>query len=234
MATKGKSTTVNLPEINLQTFTLKIVGDSPLICHAWSKKAKEQILNSHLKKATSGKEIRRPTVEFADSLYWLTEKPNLDGLTDEEASEILAKVIPQSKFGFPVLAFKSAALDAGFQQGVLARNAGTGTLAKTTARGAFRVHGTIADIKGESTNEFAVINGTPTPREDMVRIGINQINLAFRAEFKSWSTELNIIYNKNAISIEQIANLFRLGGFANGVGDWRPAKDGSFGTFHVE
>ena len=133
MATKKETAIINLPEINLQTFTLKIVGDSPLICHAWSKKAKEQILNGHLKKATSGREVRRPTVEFADSLYWLTEKPNLDGLTDEEASEILAKVIPQSKFGFPVLAFKSAALDAGFQQGVLARNAGTGTLAKTTA-----------------------------------------------------------------------------------------------------
>ena len=162
MATKKDSTTViDLPEIKLRTATLKIIGDTPLICHAWSKKAKLEMMSKHLKKAAQAKEARRPHVEFADSLYWLTEKPNLDDLDDDEARQILAEVIPQSKFGFPALAFKAAALTAGFQQGALARNAGTGTLARTTARGAFRVIG----------NEFAVIEGLPTPREDIVRIG---------------------------------------------------------------
>lgn len=33
---------------------------------------------------------------------------------------------------------------------------------------------------------------------------------------------------------EQIVNLFNVAGFACGVGEWRPSKDGSFGTFHVE
>lgn len=225
MATKKVSAEViNLPELELQTFTLKIVGDSPLISHAWSQKAKLMILNKQQKKASSGREVRRPTVDFAESLYWLTEKPNLDDLTDEQAKELLADIIPKSKFGFPALAFKAAALDAGYQQGALVRNAGSGDLAKTTARGAFHVIG----------DEFAVIDGTPTPREDMVRIGMGTADLCYRAEFKTWRTELLIRYNKRSISAEQIANLFRLGGFANGVGDWRPAKDGSFGTFHVE
>ena len=227
MATKKDSTTViDLPEIKLRTATLKIIGDTPLICHAWSKKAKLEMMSKHLKKAAQAKEARRPHVEFADSLYWLTEKPNLDDLDDDEARQILAEVIPQSKFGFPALAFKAAALTAGFQQGALARNAGTGTLARTTARGAFRVIG----------NEFAVIEGLPTPREDIVRIGgatskVPQV--CYRAEFKSWSTELDIQYSANVITIEQIANLFMLGGLAIGVGDWRPEKNGTFGTFHI-
>lgn len=153
----------------------------------------------------------------------MTEKPNFDGLTDDQAREVLNEVIPKSQFGFPTIAFKSAALDAGYQQGALVRNAGSGDLAKTTARGAFHILG-----------EFVEINGIPTPREDMVRIGMGSADLCYRAEFKTWSTELFITFNKSVISMEQIVNLFRLGGFANGVGDWRPAKDGSFGTFHVE
>ncbi len=224
MATaKKEATTVNLPVLKLNRFTLKIVGDSPLISHAWSQKAKLMILNKQQKKATNGKEVRRPMVDFAESLYWLTPKPDLDGLTDEQAADVLAKIIPQSKFGFPTIGFKAAALDGGFQQGALAAKAGTAALAKTTARGAFQTIG-----------EFAVIEGTPTPREDMVRIGMGTADLCYRAEFKTWRTELEIVFNETAISAEQIVNLFNLGGFANGVGDWRPAKDGSFGTFHVE
>jgi len=67
----------------------------------------------------------------------------------------------------------------------------------------------------------------------MVRVGTGT-DLRYRAEFKSWRTELAITYNTNSISVEQIVNLFRLSGYAIGVGDWRPAKDGPFGTFHVE
>lgn len=222
MATKKDSAVVNIPDLRLEHFTLKIVGDSPLISHAWSEKAKLMMLSKQQKKAATAKEVRRPMVEFADSLYWLTEKPNLDGLTDDEAKEVLAEIIPKSKFGFPTLAFKAAALDAGYQQGALVRNAGSGDLAKTTARGAFQVIG-----------EFAVIDGIPTPREDIGRIGIGTADLRFRAQFTTWKTELLITYNVNVITVEQIVNLFRLGGFANGVGDWRPAKDGRYGTFSI-
>lgn len=234
MATKKEQQTVELRPFRLEQFNLHIVGDTPLISHAWSTKAKQMILNKQTKKAKEAHEVRRPYVEFADTLYWLTEKPNFDGLTNEQALEVLQDVIPKSKFGFPILAFKSAALDAGFQQGALVRNAGTGDLAKTTARGAFRVIGTIVDIKGESANEFAVIDGLPTIREDMVKIGVGTSAIAYRAEFKSWSTDILISYNTAVITPEQIINLFQLGGFSNGVGDWRPSKNGTFGTFHIE
>lgn len=127
----------------------------------------------------------------------------------------MSEIIPKSKFGFPTLAFKAAAIDAAYQQGLVDK--------KTTLRGAIRILG-----------EFAEINGIPTWREDIGRIGIGTADLRYRAEFKTWSTELNIQYNAGAVSAEQIANVFNIGGFANGVGDWRPAKDGSFGCFHVE
>ena len=229
MATKkdqGAPLRVDIPPMELQTIEIKIVGKSPLITNAWSHKAKMMILQKQQKKASTGREVRRPWVDFAESLYWLTEKPDLDGLPDEQAKELLQEVIPNSKFGFPTIAFKAAALDAGFQQGALVRNAGTNDLAKTTARGAFHIIG----------NEYAVIDGTPTLREDMVRIGgaSKTADLCFRAEFKSWSTQLLIQFNRRVISAEQIINLFKLGGFSNGVGEWRPSRDGKFGTFGVE
>lgn len=213
MTTKEKK--VSIPALALVNFPVRIVGDSPLICHAWSEKAKKMILQKHLKKANNGQEIRRPAVEFADCLYWLTEKPNFDDLSDEEAQELLSKIIPKSKFGFPTTAFKSAAVDAGYQQKILDK--------KTTARGAFHVIG-----------EFAEIEGTPTIREDMVKIGMGVAQPAFRAEFKTWATTLNITLNTGAMSVEEVVNLFNVGGFSNGVGDWRPARDGNYGTFHVE
>ena len=213
-ATKEKAEIV-IPALKLQMLELHIVGDSPLISHAWSEKAKLMMLQKQQRKATSAKEVRRPAVEFADSLYWLTPKPDLNNLTDEEAQEVLEKIVPKSKFGFPTLAFKAAAIDAAFQQGLVDK--------KTTLRGAIQVIG-----------EFAEIEGTPTIREDIGRIGMGTADLRYRAEFKNWKTTLQVRYNSGAVSAEQVVNVFNIGGFANGVGDWRQAKDGSFGAFHIE
>lgn len=35
------------------------------------------------------------------------------------------------------------------------------------------------------------------------------------------------------MSLEQIIGLLNVGGFSNGVGEWRPQKNGSYGMFHV-
>lgn len=223
MATTKKETTViKMPQLKLANIKIKIVGDTPLICHAWSQKSKVSIVNGMTQKATTGKEPIRPAVDFANSLYWLTEKPDFDGLTDEEVQKILIEVIPKSKFGFPTLAFKSAAIDGAFQQGLLAQRAGGNQLAKTTARGAIR-----------TLETFAEIHGMPEFREDMIRLKGSSATPRYRAEFKTWWTELPIQYHANAISAEQIATLFNVGGFASGVGEWRPEKNGTFGTFHV-
>ena len=194
---------IEIPEIRVETFQVKLIGDSPLIMHAWSEKAKKMMLDKQMKKATTGKEAKDPFRDFCDSMYWLTEKPENPTMED----------VMNAKYGFPVTAFKSAAVDAGFQQGILAK--------KTTARGAFHILG-----------EYAVIEGTPEMREDMVRI-VGTSDIRYRGEFKNWSTVLTIRYNPIAMSAEQIINLLNMGGFSNGVGEWRPAKDGAFGTFHV-
>ena len=196
---------VSIPEIQIKTFTLKLIGDSPLITHAWNEKAKRMMLEKQMKAATSGRTAKDPYEDFFDSLYWLSERPAKTTIED----------VAKGRFGFPTTAFKAAAIDAGYQQGILEK--------KTTARGAFHIIGEFAEIEGDK----------PEMREDMVRIGQGTADIRYRGEFKHWSVTLHIRYNPMAMSVAQIINLFNVGGFSNGVGEWRPAKDGSYGTFHV-
>lgn len=208
---------IEIPALKIKTFSLTLVGETPLIVHAWSDKAKRMMLNKQTKKASAGKEVRRPYVEFADSLYWLTDKPDLDGLTDEESAEVVDKAIPNAKFGFPTVAFKVAAASGGRRAQV--------TKNKVDTFAAFHLNG-----------KYATIEGTPRMREDMVRLGgiARSADLRYRAEFPTWQTTLIIDYNELAMSAEQIVNLFNIGGFGCGIGEWRPEKGGSYGRFHVK
>jgi hypothetical protein len=180
----------NLPPIDVQHMQVMVVGDSSLICHNWSQKAKEMMLNKQMKKAEEKKEPKNPEQDFYDSLYHLAN----------------------GRYGFPAVAFKSAAVDAcrylDFKM--------------TEARGAFHVEGKLVEIFG-----------TPTPREDMVKLGGLTADIRFRGEFLEWHATLNVRYNRAAMSAEQIVHLFNVGGFGVGVGEWRPEKNGSNGMFHV-
>lgn len=191
MATAKQAEQVTIPQLEVQRFQLTLVGDSPLICHRWSDKAKAMMLSKQMKKATPAKAAKDPQQDYEDSLY-----PHPDG-----------------GYGFPVVAFKAAAVDACSY---------VGGVTKVAARGAFHVVGELAKIEGE-----------PRMREDLVRIAMGTADLRYRGEFPTWRTTLTVRYNSAVLSIEQIINLFNQGGFAVGVGEWRPQRDGSHGMFHV-
>jgi hypothetical protein len=191
--------------IPIDSIKIKIVGDSPLITHAWSEKAKLMMLNKQTKKETRGKTTRDTDQEYIESLYWISPKPDNPTLED----------VALGRFGFPAQAFKLSAVDAGYQNGL--------TKNKTILRSAFHIE-----------KDLVRLGGTPIKREDMVRIGMGTADLRYRAEFLDWHTELDIVYNIDLLSPEQIINLFTHAGFSNGVGEWRPARGGKFGRFHVE
>lgn len=192
VTSKVEEQPVEALRIDKRTVTLRLVGDSPLICHKWSEKAKKEMLDKQMKKAKTAKVAKDPQRDYEESLY----------------------ALPDGGYGFPCVAFKSAAVGAcRFTDGVK----------MTVARGAFHVVG-----------ELAAIEGDPSMREDMVRVGMGTADIRYRGEFKQWATNLTITYNAAALSVEQIVNLYNLAGFGVGVGEWRPEKDGSYGRFHVE
>lgn len=188
-----KSDVVELKSIKLEVIKFKVVGDSPLIMHAWSEKAKREMLEKQMKKAKTAKPAKNPQEDYEQAFY-----------RNEKGEP-----------AFPTIAFKQAAVSAGgrFSDG----------LKMTELRGSFFIIG-----------ELVKIEGKPQMREDMVRVGMGTADIRYRPEFKKWSAVIEIKYNADKISAEQIINLFNLAGFGVGVGEWRPEKDGQYGMFHVE
>lgn len=193
-------TVIEVPNFARGRATLTLAGDSILVCHNWSEKAKKMMRDKQMKKAKAGKDAKDPEQDFHDSLYRH----------------------PDGGYGFPVVGFKDAAVSAcRYVDG----------LPMTVARGAFHINGRMSD----DGKELAKIEGSePVMREDMVRVGMGTADIRYRAGFDPWSVKLDLVFNPQALSLEQIVNLFDIAGFGVGVGEYRPEKNGQWGRFHVD
>ena len=56
-------------------FEFWIVGNTPLIVHAWSQKAKLEMLNKQLKATKAGRDARDPEQDYRNSLYAMGPDP---------------------------------------------------------------------------------------------------------------------------------------------------------------
>lgn len=186
------NTAIVMPRMDVKRMTIRLIGDAPLICHAWSEKAKKEMLDKQMKRAKQAKDAKNPEQDYEESLYHL----------------------PDGGYGFPAVAFKAAAVDACSH---------VDGITKVEARGAFHINGDLLKIDGE-----------PSPREDMVRVGMGTADIRYRGQFTDWTVDIPIRYNASVLSDEQIVHLFNIAGFGIGVGEWRPQRDGMFGLFHVE
>lgn len=216
MAKKNEAAIIEIKPINIVTTTVRIAGDTPLIMHRWSEKAKRMILEKQMKKTkNSAKEAKNPIEDFIESIYWMEGKPS--EYTEEAFDEACRN---GARFGFPVTAIKQATISSAYRNGI--------TKDMASLRGAFF-------IAGEGSDLLAEVKGcTPTMREDMVRVGMGVADIRFRGEFANWYMDLQVSYNANgAYTLDQIINLINVGGFSCGIGEWRPEKDGNYGMYHV-
>jgi hypothetical protein len=184
------ATKIELPALKIETLSLMLIGDSPLIVHAWSEKAKRQMLEKQMKKATKAKEAKDPEADY-EACFYRTET---------------------GAYGFPAIGVKSAMVSA----------CRFVDMKMTEARGAFHID-----------CEMLSVIGDPRPREDMVRLNLATADIRYRPEFPDWRIPVTIKFNASVISPEQIANLLNTAGFAIGIGEWRPERNGSYGRFHV-
>lgn len=220
-----KNSVIEIKRIEFAYQPVTIVGTTPLIVNAWSHKAKQEMLDKQRGKKTSAKhDIKIPVNDFMESLYWLTEKPAL-GKTDEEAEENwFAAIEKGAKFGFPVTGIKQSIINGAYWAGL--------DVEKTKMRGTFFLEGGT----DASTPDIAEIVGPlPEMREDMVKLRGTTSDIRHRPEFKQWEIPMMLKYNVNGIySLEQILNFINYGGFACGIGEWRPQKDGQFGMYELK
>lgn len=206
-AVKKEEVGITLPPLDIRLMEVTVIGDSPLIVHAWSEKAKKEMLGKQMKAAKQAKEAKDPKADFESSLYRLGDR-----------------------YGFPSVGFKAAAVTA---------CTSVAGITKVAARQAFHILGEDVDVKGAFEGTKARVNlvriegGEPSMREDMVRVGMGTADLRYRGEFADWHAKLLVRYNANVLSESQILNIINVAGFAVGVGEWRPERDGMNGMFHV-
>ena len=215
MASKKEEAVVTIKPLDIKVVPIRIVGDTPLIVHAWSEKAKKMMLDAQTKATkTKAKEARNPMDEFINSMYWLTPVP-------ESTEDAFVKAVKKgAKWGFPVGAIKQAANSAAYRLGWVKN--------QMELRGAYF-------LKTEFGDMAQIEGSVPEMREDMVRIGMGTADLRYRAEYKNWEMNMILQYNASGnLTIEQIINCINAGGYAVGIGEWRPERDGDFGRFHVE
>lgn len=193
-------------------FQLWIVGDTPLIVHAWSLKGKGAMLAKQVKATRDAQAPRNPDGDFRDSLYRL----------------------PDGRYGFPAMAFKKAILSAAHKDKGIAR---TSVLGSLWVEGEMvrlpTAHG------GPAICDMPLVvlhSGEPEMREDMVRVGQGlqkTASLAYRGQFTHWAVLMTGRINPDVVPLDALRFLVDEAGFACGVGDWRTEKNGMFGAFHI-
>jgi len=136
------------------------------------------------------------------------------------ARRLLTKPIEGATDGIPASAFKDAIIKVGFR---------------------------CADFKGTELRAWLsimsadgllpIIGSEWKPRRDICRVrkGSSSIPLPVcRPLYPApWETVLQIKYDANSITLEQVVSLVTMAGFSIGVGAWRPECDGDYGRFSV-
>ena len=218
-----KQELIQIKPIEIKKVQIRLVGDTPIIIHRWTEKAKREMLeNMQGKKKGKTKETRRPADDFVQSMYWLSDIPQYSEKTEDwEILEMFSDACDNgARFGCPVTAFKKAAISAAYRSGF--------SKDKVSLQGAFF-------IESENDGLTELFSDRPIMREDAVRVGMGTADLRYRGEFRNWHVDLTIDYNVNGqYSLENIINIINVGGFACGVFESRPEKGGQNGRYHVE
>ena len=192
-------------------FKTWIVGDTPIITHAWSEKAKREMLQKQVKATKAGKEARDPQSDFVSSLYEMG-----DGV-----------------YGFPATGVKNCILSAAHKDKGIAR---TGVMSALWINAEMvRVRPALAGAVCDMPL-IRIHGSAPEMREDMVKIGagLNKTaNLAYRAQFTIWAMRITGRFNPAVVSEEALAFLIAESGFSAGLGEWRNERKGMFGAFHL-
>lgn len=192
---------VSLQRIPRETAMIEIKSTAPLLCHAWSQKARQEMLDRQ-----QGKKIRKqakdPEADFQASRYKFA-----DGSGD----------------GFPVTAFKKATVVGGGR-----------VFGKAVKMTELRMN-LLFLPDGLGTDGMQLVRletAEPTMREDVVRLGGRTADIHHRAFYPEWTATLRIEFIPSLIDLGSIVALVDAGGM-NGIGEWRPERDGSFGTYEV-
>lgn len=198
-------------EVQFKRFTVWLVGDTPLITHAWSEKARREMLEKQVKATKGGRDVRDPQADYASSLYEMGD----------------------NAYGFPAMGIKNCILSSAHKDRGIPRTVVMSALwiDADMVRARPALAGAICDMP------LIRIYGTaPEMREDMVKIGsgLNKTaTLAYRGQFTVWAMKVSGRFNSTVLTPDALAFLVQQAGTESGLGEWRNERKGMFGSFHL-
>jgi hypothetical protein len=201
---------IQIRQLDAETIAVPIVGTAPLIVHNWSEKSRKMMLGA-MQGKKNPKEVKNPEAEYEASMYRIYREPKGRSKT------------PVEVYGFPAIGFKAATIGAArfFDKSV--------SMASLKQFLYFKGEITKADPQ-----ELVEIVGKPEMREDAVKVGVNGRDLRYRAQFYPWTATLIVTYVKSSIDRASVLSLIDAGGLGCGIGEWRPNRNGAFGTYAVD
>jgi hypothetical protein len=221
---------IEIPEVHMDIFRCRLIGETPLIIHAMGEKKRKE-MRDLMGPKTAATKVRPPkdqAGDYFDSMYILNNKMDKNGKrpnphhNDQEYSY---------EGIFTPLAFEDATAvhgvrASGFRLGMVRAAKSCGAV-MTDARCNMKVESPFGDC-------VPITFETVVSREDPVKVGKNQTDLRYRPMYEGWSVDIQIVHMSDVIGPEQIIQLLRIAGRVVGVGEWRNEKGGEFGGYDVD
>ena len=194
---------------NFENIQTKIIGDTKLVIHKFSQKAREQIKQKQMLGSKGNKGQKREPKDF-DALYKGAMYVSKDGWYGFPASAIRKSIISSCKL-------------VGFHM----------TKAKL---GVFIEADGFDESSG--TPLIKITKGKPYPHEDYVRLETGVCDICVRPMWdEGWEADVNIRYDADMFSQVDIMNLLHRAGLQVGIMEGRPdSKDScgcGWGTFKI-
>ena len=202
-----KEVTITPPKF--ETVKITIVGDTKLVVHKFSKKAREQIRRKQEEGSRAKKGTKREPKNF-DELY-------------KEA----AYISKEEWYGFPAAAIRNSMVSAckivGFHM----------------TKGKLGIFIEQDGFDEETGRPLIKVNGTPHPHEDYVRIDDGGCDINVRPMWdENWTADIRIRYDADMFSMKDIVNLLHRAGLQVGILEGRPDSKKScgvgWGTFKIK
>lgn len=230
MATAKQELKVSIPAPNIQAMMVEIKGTSPIIFNQFPKKAIRQMEEKQQKTSASlkNKDVRQPINEYRESFYRDSE-----GRVALPALNIKQAIVGSSRniAGVTMTLLRGAVFVAGDADGLIPVLAG-GKEVRVTQDPEM-----LADDEQPATGIIGLdpSNSDVAMRRDMVRLaGMGSpADMRYRGQLSNWSMKFMVKYNADVLTAEWVLNLLQIAGFASGLGEWRPEKNGASGTFEI-
>lgn len=206
---EGEERRVDLRDPNLAAMGelyVTIKGTTPLLMNDPEIKM-QKMLEQQMGAPKGKKPPKDPEQDFLEALVCIGKRPK--NLKEAQSGKI--------QYGVPAVWWKSVAVRCG----------GLADFKMTELRSSLFVPAT------HGQNVALLDHSMPKVHIARVRVGNGNADVRVRAVFDEWSVMFKVIFNTRVLTPEQLVAFFVHGGQCNGVGEWRPARNGTYGCFEV-